>query len=177
MKKLKTAKKSKKRSYILIGIIFIIAIAIISFALYRPSNEKVVSDFTLTDLNGQTYKLSDFKGKVVIIDFMATWCKPCLIETANLIEIWNTYENEIIIISIDADPTETDEQLKSFKEDFPEATWIWAMDTENLAYDYKIVMIPTLIIFDQDGKIVSKHEGVTDNQALIEEIDNIIRKG
>lgn len=177
MKKSRTSKKSKIRNYILIGIIFIIAISIISFTLYRPSNEKEVSDFTLTDLNNQTFKLSDFKGKVVIIDFMATWCKPCLVETANLIEIWNIYENEIIIISIDADPTETEDQLKSFKEDFPEATWIWAMDTENLAYDYKIMMVPTLVIFDQNGKIVSKHEGITDNQALIEEIDNIIRKG
>jgi cytochrome c-type biogenesis protein len=176
MKKSKTAKKSKMHNYILIGIVFIILIAIISFAFYRPSNEIEFSDFTLTDLNGQTFKLSDFRGKVVIIDFMATWCKPCLIETANLIEIWRDHGDELIIISIDADPSETEDQLRNFKEDFPEATWIWAMDTENLAYDHKIMSIPTLIIFDQNGKIVARHEGITDNQILIDEIEKLLAK-
>ena len=176
MKKSKTAKKSKIRNYVLIGIILIIVIAIFSYALYRPSNETVIHDFTLTDLNGQTFKLSDFKGKVVILDFMATWCQPCLIETANLIEIWNIYSDDVIIISIGADPSESKDQLREFKEGFPEATWIWAMDTENLAYDYKIMTVPTLFLLDQDGKNISKHEGITDNQILIDEIENLLSK-
>ena len=176
MKKSKTAKKSKTRNYVLIGIVLIIVIAIFSYAIYRPSNEIEISDFALTDLNGQTFKLSDFKGKVVILDFMATWCQPCLIETGNLIEIWNDYSDEVIIISIGADPSESEDQLRRFKEGFPEATWIWAMDTENLAYDYKILTVPTLFLLDQDGKIVSKHEGITDNQILIDEIENLLAK-
>jgi len=176
MKKSKTAKKSKIRNYVLIGIVLIIVIAIFSYAIYRPSNEIEISDFALTDLNGQTFKLSDLKGKVVILDFMATWCQPCLIETANLIEIWNAYGNEVIIISIGADSSETDDQLRDFKEDFSQATWIWAMDTENLAYDHKIMTVPTLFLLDQDGKVVSKHEGITDNQILIDEIENLLAK-
>jgi thiol-disulfide isomerase/thioredoxin len=176
MKKSKTPKKSKTRNYVLIGIVLIIVIAIFSYAIYRPSNEIEISDFTLTDLNGQTYKFSDFKGKVVIIDFMATWCQPCLIETGNLIEIWDAYGDEVIIISIDVDLSETEDQLRDFKEGFPQATWIWAMDNENLAYDHKITTVPTLFLLDQDGKIVSKHEGITDNQTLIDEIENLLAK-
>ena len=51
------------------------------------------------------------------------------------------------------------------------------MDTSTLAYDYKITTIPTIIIFDKEGKIASRHEGITDNQILIDEIVNLIKEG
>ena len=175
MKKIKRGKLSKKHKYILIGSTFLILISLLLLAFYSPQEDKQnTADFGLTDINGQSFRLSDFRGKIVILDFMAIWCGPCRIGTNNLIEVWQMYEEEITIISIDIDPRESNEDLRTFSKEFPGATWIWARDTSNLAQTHRITAIPTLIIIGQDGNIVSRHVGVRGSSALISEIDDLI---
>ncbi len=113
---------------------------------------------------------------MVILDFMATWCGGCRAEIPHLGEIWQKedYKNKIVIVSINVDPTESAETLKSFAQEFPYATWIWARDTANLAQVYEVVYIPKIVIIDTDGYIRFKHDDVTGASALMSEIDQLL---
>jgi thiol-disulfide isomerase/thioredoxin len=134
----------------------------------------LATDFSLTDLDGNPFKLSDYRGRVVVIDFMATWCGPCRREMPHYGIIWEKYGEKIVIMSIDIDPNESERTLRKFSQDFPYATWIWARDTFNLGQPYQVTAIPTTVIIDQDGYIRFTHIGVTSATTFIQEIDQLL---
>jgi thiol-disulfide isomerase/thioredoxin len=134
----------------------------------------LATDFSLISIDGNSFKLSDFKGKVVIIDFMATWCGPCRRQMPYYGTIWEKYGETIVIISIDIDPNESEQTLRNFSQDFPYATWIWAKDTFNLSQPYQVIGIPTTIIIDRDGYIRYTHVGVTIDVTFIQEINQLL---
>ena len=131
-------------------------------------------DFSLTDLDGNPFKLSDFRGRVVVIDFMATWCGPCRMEMPNYGTIWEEYGETIVIMSIDIDPNESEQTLRKFSQEFPYATWIWARDTFNLAQHYQVATIPKTVIIDQEGYIRFTHIGIISAATFIQEIDQLL---
>jgi len=169
--------KKKNRKYYLIPIFIALILALMVFFITSDKTndeEQYTDDFTLTDMNSQTFKLSDFQDKVVVLDFMATWCKPCRIQMNELIEVWQKYGDQIVIISVAIDPMETDEELNSFFEEYEDATWIHAKDAPKLTQYHKVVAIPTLVIIDQNGNIIFRHVGVTSASELINEIEKAI---
>jgi thiol-disulfide isomerase/thioredoxin len=134
----------------------------------------LATDFSLTSLDGNPFKLSDYRGSVVVIDFMATWCGPCRMEMPHYGTIWEKYGETIVIMSIDIDPNESEQTLRNFSQDFLYATWIWARDTFNLGQPYQVTAIPTTVIIDQDGYIRFTHIGVTSAATFIQEIDQLL---
>ena len=135
-----------------------------------PAN--MAPDFTLQDLDGNSFMLSDFRGEIVIIDFMATWCGSCEQEIPHLETIWD--ENQVVIISIDADPShDTEEKLRDFKDNY-DAPWIWAMDTVDVSGMYKVRVIPTMVIVDQNGYIWTKYVGLTNSETINLEIEQLL---
>jgi len=73
-------------------------------------------DFTLTDIDGNSFTLSACKGKVVLLDFFATWCGPCKNEAAYLKELKDLFQTNLIIASITGDPNyDTVDKLKQFE--------------------------------------------------------------
>jgi len=157
---------------LLFAAIFLFGALILSNA---PTNSDAhAPDFSLTDLDGNTFSLSDFMGKVVIIDFMATWCGPCRQQMSHYKVVWETYFDKIVLMSIDVDPRESENMLRAFAQQFTYATWIWARDTANLAEAYKVTAIPKTVIIDQDGYVTFTHVGVVDASVLIQEIDQLI---
>jgi len=135
-------------------------------------------DFTLTDLDGNAICLGDFRGKVILIDFMATWCGPCRQQMPHLKAVWEKeeYKGKVVIISIDVDPRVPVEDLESYRQGYPYATWIWAKDTaeQGVAASYGVRAIPTIVIIDQEGYVMFVHVGVTDASTLIREIDSLL---
>jgi thiol-disulfide isomerase/thioredoxin len=132
-------------------------------------------DFSLIDLEGTPVQLSDFRGRLVVIDFMATWCSACRAAMPQYGAIWEQYANTLVVMSIDVDPFETEETLRSFANEFPYATWIWARDTANLGQTYHITAIPSTVIIDQEGYIRFTHIGVIDAATLSHEIEQLLR--
>jgi thiol-disulfide isomerase/thioredoxin len=129
-------------------------------------------NFTLTDTDGNTFSLSDFGDKVVVLDLMATWCGPCIQEIPHLKEVQQHYGDNVIILSVGVGG-DSNQELKNFKDE-QGATWRFAIDTDDVATKYEVVYIPKLVIIDKNENIKFTHEGVTSSATLIEEIDGLL---
>jgi cytochrome c biogenesis protein CcmG/thiol:disulfide interchange protein DsbE len=124
-------------------------------------------DFLFTTLEGTHYQLSDFRGKVVILDLMATWCQPCLYQMVELYKVYENYSrSELEIISLDMDPSESAELLTEYREYFEvevglELAWLFGMDDGSVWEKYKNGGgIPTICIFNQSGNLTLYHKGL-----------------
>jgi thiol-disulfide isomerase/thioredoxin len=121
---------------------------------------KIAPNFTSTTPNGETLTLNDVKGKATIIDFWASWCKPCRIENPNVVKVYHKYHDkglEIVSVSLDKEG-DKDRWLKAIKDD--NMNWYHVSNlkfwNEPVARLYNINAIPATFILDADGKIVAK---------------------
>jgi thiol-disulfide isomerase/thioredoxin len=164
--------------FILLLVVAAIVVASIGgwYLLQRMGQEREIApSFLLTDLNGNALHSSDFRGQVLVIDFMATWCGPCETQMSNFKIVWERYVGDRFgLVSIDVDPTESVDTLKAYTQQFPYASWTWTRDTVNLADDYEVTAIPKIVIIDRNGYIGFVHTGVTDSSTLIREIDSLL---
>ena len=132
-------------------------------------------NFTLVDINGEQFSLSDHLGKVVLLDFFTTWCGPCIFEIEHLKGLYNEYSpDQLVILSISVDPyTDIVQVLQSFAQQ-NEMTWTVARDTDNVAYRYGVSPIPHLVIVDAEGYKRHNHIGLTGESTLRSEIDPLL---
>jgi thiol-disulfide isomerase/thioredoxin len=122
-------------------------------------------DFQLKDLAGKDLSLASVHGKVVLLNFWATWCGPCRAEIPSLIELQNRYKDRLQIIGLadDDDPDAVKQVVESEGINFPVA-----MVTNEVRFDYGgILALPTLFVINSEGRIVQKHVGLF-NPALYE---------
>ncbi len=137
------------------------------------AGEDVAPDFELESLEGEVARLSDFRGKVVLLDFWATWCGPCKVQMKNLKELrYLVNEDEVIIISIDVG------EGKGVVQEFvteEEVDWLVLLDPKgSTAKSYRIRAIPTLFIIDKEGLIKEKYVGITSVETLLSTIEALI---
>jgi thiol-disulfide isomerase/thioredoxin len=118
--------------------------------------EKTAPDLVLTDMQGRTVKLSDLKGKTVLLDFWATWCGPCLSDAPSLDKLYEKYgRKELAVIGISVERPVVQKFLSGHPHQYP-----IALTTENeMPRAYQIGVFPTYIVIDSDGKVASATEG------------------
>ena len=130
-------------------------------------------DFTLSDVNGKPVKLSDFRGKYVLLDFWASWCGPCRRENPNLVKAYSQYKDKgftILGVALDKE-ADRDKWLKAIETDGLAWTQVsdlkyWQSDVAKL---YDVKAIPMNFLIDRNGKIVAKYlRGDVLNQKLAE---------
>ncbi|KUO39793.1 MAG: hypothetical protein AVW06_00505 [Hadesarchaea archaeon DG-33-1] len=160
-----------------VEIIFVVAlIALIVIVVFvGRGREEVKGDapsFTLTGTDGDDFSLSDFRGKVVVLDLMATWCGPCILEIPHLKEVQQHYGDDVIILSISVGG-DSNQELKNFKV-VHGATWRFAVDTDDVIIKYSAFQIPKLVIIDESGNIRFAREGTISSSELIEKIDVLL---
>ncbi len=111
-------------------------------------------DFTVTDIDGKLFSLSDYKGKIVILDFMADYCSPCHQEMGELKRINEEYYNRNVrILSLGVSDAESPEQIRGNVKEAHGASWRFAAKTSTVASTYDVRLIPTIYILDEDGII------------------------
>ncbi|MDM1061999.1 TlpA family protein disulfide reductase [Empedobacter falsenii] len=113
-------------------------------------------DFSLADINGKRFDLSDFKGKYVYMDIWATWCGPCKVQIPFMKELEKQFHDAPIhFVSVSLDKLE-DKPVwaKMVKENQMSGVQLFAGREDNFGFDYKIEYIPTFIILDKEGNIM-----------------------
>jgi len=115
-------------------------------------------DFTANDINGSPIKLSDYRGKVIVLNFFATWCPPCRMEMPDFNEIASDFRNDVKIIAIDVG-RESRARVKGFIEQYGLAFSV-IIDDGRLASLYgPIRAIPVTVIIDRDFRIAKRYLG------------------
>ena len=115
-------------------------------------------DFSMNDQEGKSVKLSSLRGKIVLIDFWASWCAPCRQENPNVVKLYNQYHEkgfEILGVSLDK---EKENWIQAIKDD--QLSWIHVSDLQYwqnaVARLYGVNSIPQTYLLDKDGKIIAK---------------------
>ncbi len=128
-------------------------------------------DFALSNLEGKTIRLSDFKGKVIILDFWATWCPPCRAEIPHFNKLHQIYSDKglaVVGISVDEGGKNV---VKPFVEEF-KIPYPILLGNEKVARDFGGIRgIPTTFIINKNGEIIKKLVGYHDQ----EEFESIIK--
>ena len=150
-----------------IKILYIIILFFFSngFLLKTPVGaEPKAPDFTLKDLYGRNVSLEDYKGKIVILDFWATWCMPCRIAIPELVKIQRNYRSKglvILAVSLDDQKACNNQCLLDYKKKHKLNFKVLRCDLKILVdyFNTPNIGIPTSIIVNKNGQIVSAHQG------------------
>ncbi len=131
-------------------------------------------NFTLKDLQGKETKLSDYKGKVVVLDFWATWCGPCVASFPKMQELVSKYKDkDVAFLFVNTwEKGEENEILERVTNFISEKKYSFnvVFDSQKEVYkDYKINGIPTRIVINKDGSILSSDNSDEDIAAILEE--------
>jgi thiol-disulfide isomerase/thioredoxin len=124
-------------------------------------NPDAAPDFKLDDLDGKPLTLADSHGKVILLNFWATWCGPCREEIPDLIELQRKYKDRLQIIGISVD----DDDASAVKKvvDATGINYPVAMASAEVRMAYGgIGALPTSFVLDSEGRVVQKHEGLRD---------------
>jgi cytochrome c biogenesis protein CcmG/thiol:disulfide interchange protein DsbE len=143
-------------------------------AVTPPKVREVAPEFALKDSSGAEVSLSDYKGKVVLLNFWATWCAPCRVEIPWFIEFQDKYEDRglaIVGVSMDEDGWEIVQPY-----------------TQRMHINYQVLMadpaiaeayggleaLPETIMIDRNGRIAARHQGLTDKSEYEAEVVQLI---
>lgn len=127
-------------------------------------------NFTLKDIHGKPFALSNYKGKVVLLDFWATWCPPCRKEIPGLIELYNKYRSRgfaVIGVSMDESTSDVKRFAKRLKMNYP---ILIGARRDDLEPAFGPLPLPTSFIIARDGRICSKHDSFTPKEQFEREI-------
>jgi len=130
-----------------------------------PKVGRLAPDFTLTDLEGNSVRLSDSRGKVVFINFWATWCPPCRAEMPDIEAIHQEYKNKGVVV-IGVDLYEDENVVRQYVQQGG-YSWTFVIDnTGEVAINYGITGIPTSFFLDKEGIIQAVKVGVMTKRAI-----------
>ena len=149
----------------------IVACAVAALSAQKEELKPAKLNFSFKDTNGKKVSLSDFKGKVILLDFWATWCIPCKQEIPGFIELQHEFGDrglQIIGLSVDDPLTAAKTYAAQMKMNYPV---LLAEGKEHVlkAYD-PIPSIPVSVIIDRRGRIAARHLGIASKDVFEREI-------
>jgi len=165
--------KKMKKYFIIITTIILMTSVVFLFSGCKVSGNVSSSDgnFTLTDLEGNPVSLSDFKGNIVVLNFWATWCPPCIEEIPDFVKVFNEFrDKDVQFIGVSNEDIST---LKRFAADYG-INYPILVDDKNIMAIWGIRAIPTTFVFDRDGRIVFENVGMMTREQIRNVIENVL---
>jgi thiol-disulfide isomerase/thioredoxin len=131
-------------------------------------------DFKLKDMNGVDVKLDAFKGKVILLNFWATWCGPCKAEIPSLVELQEKYADDLVVLgfSVDDPPEKMKPYAEEYNVNYPLLVGNGREDVQN-AFG-PLLGIPVSVIIGRDGIIAKKHTGIATKEQFEREIKALL---
>ena len=145
-------------------------------------NGAAAPPFTLKRVTGEPVQLSELKGKVVLLDFWATWCPPCREELPWLVKVAADYEAKgVVFLAISQDEVEDEREQRAIVEDFvgkafPELRPYTAYGTPDITIDYLVRALPTMYVLDRQGRVVQSQRGQTSERAVRRALDAALER-
>jgi peroxiredoxin len=137
-------------------------------------SRKGAPDFTLKDGDGKTVKLSDYRGKVVLLDFWATWCGPCKMEIPWFVEFQQAKRSqgfEVLGVSMDEDGWNA---VRPFVKEMKMNYRVLLGDDRTADSYGGLEALPTTYLIDRDGRIAATHVGLADKKDFEDVIDQLL---
>jgi peroxiredoxin len=161
----------------------IVAVALAALAACGPPAPTVkeghrvgerARDFTLTDASGSALKLSDYEGKVVVLDFWATWCPPCREEVPGFVALQSRFKDQgVVVIGVSLDDSWP--KVRAFMNQYRVNYPIVLDDRKQLPRLYGGIQgIPTTFVIDREGVIRTVHEGYAPPQFFVKAVESVL---
>ena len=142
-----------------------------SNVLHPVKGQPQASDFELKDIDDKVHRLSEYRGKIVIVNFWATWCPPCRFELPSMEKLWHAIRDKgVVMLAINVG--EGADTIFTFTSDYP-VTFPLLMDRDSsVTQKYPVLGIPTSFIIDQQGRIIYRAVGTREwgDKELIKKI-------
>lgn len=158
---------------LLLGVTIMALCSVVTETMQGAGLRQSAPDFTLVDSNGSSVRLSNYKGKVVLLDFWATWCHGCKTEIPWYISFESKYKNQglaAIGVAMDDDGRK---KVKPFvnakKMNYPVV-----LGNDSLAKRYGIKALPVTLLIDRQGRIAVSHTGLVDKTVFEEQIQSLL---
>ena len=138
------------------------------------ANAKPAKDFTLPGLDGKPLTLSAYKGKVVLLNFWATWCGPCKAEIPGFVELQQQYKNDLVVVGLSVD--DTAEKAKAFADQYKvNYPMVLGQGRDDIQDAYgPIYGIPASFLISRDGKVCKRHLGIAPKAQFEREIKALL---
>ena len=132
--------------------------------LLDTSEWLAMPDVTFTAMDGKSYKIADFKGKVVVLNFWATWCPACNQEFASILKMISSYKGNVVLLAVSVDDGEAEitKFLEGYQTQFgdllasPTIVKVWDKNRDITTGTFHTLKLPEAIIISKDGKMVKK---------------------
>jgi len=142
--------------------------------LHPVAGSPPAPQFSLQDIDGETHRLSDYRGKVVIVNFWATWCPPCREEMPSMQRAWKRLQDDdVVILAIDVG--EDEDTIFTFTADYP-VDFPLLMDSDSrVTGEWPVRGLPTSFVIDPEGRIAYRAIGTRDweHPALLEVLTSL----
>lgn len=132
----------------------------------EPIRSMQATDFSLTTLDGRNQTLHEEQGKIVILNFWASWCEPCKIEMPHFQTIYEQYEQDLEILAVNYTTKDKLKDVKNFVQNHALTFPILLDETGDISTMYGAFALPTTIILDRTGTIAHEIIGPLDEAAL-----------
>jgi thiol-disulfide isomerase/thioredoxin len=131
-------------------------------------------DFTIPDMNGVDVNLASFRGKVILLNFWATWCGPCKLEIPDLVELQDQYADDLVVLGFSVD--DTAEQIRPYASEYQmNYPVLVGLGHENVQEAYgPLFGIPVTVLIDRDGRIAKKMSGIRSKEQFEREIQAVL---
>jgi cytochrome c biogenesis protein CcmG/thiol:disulfide interchange protein DsbE len=167
-----------RNTFILVFILSVLALAATAQSpktTKSPTGRSLAPDFNLKDASGKDVKLADLKGKVVLVNFWATWCEGCQVEIPWFVEFQKEYASPgLVVVGISMD----DDGWKSVKPWIEEkkVNYPIVIGNEGLGKRYGLLGMPLTALVDREGRIADVHQGIVDKTATEQRIRDLLQQ-